>query len=66
MSGSEATLERAIDEEVEAPGYGRGARILSIGIAPSHYEPGARDTGQAPTTGAEAGPRTEEHEVVHA
>ncbi|HEY3018949.1 MAG TPA: hypothetical protein VGJ32_02095, partial [Solirubrobacteraceae bacterium] len=33
MSGSEATLERAIDEEVEAPGYGRGARILSIGIA---------------------------------
>jgi O-antigen/teichoic acid export membrane protein len=33
LSGSEATLERAIDEEVEAPGYGRGARILSIGIA---------------------------------
>ena len=33
MSGSEATLERVIDEEVEAPGYGRGARILSIGIA---------------------------------
>ncbi|HEY3189117.1 MAG TPA: hypothetical protein VGJ70_16650 [Solirubrobacteraceae bacterium] len=33
MSGSEATLERAIDEQVEAPGYGRGARILSIGIA---------------------------------
>ena len=33
MSGSEATLERAIDEQDEAPGYGRGARILSIGIA---------------------------------
>jgi len=33
LSGSEATLERVIDEEVEAPGYGRGARILSIGIA---------------------------------
>jgi O-antigen/teichoic acid export membrane protein len=33
LSGSEATLERVVDEEVEAPGYGRGARILSIGIA---------------------------------
>ena len=39
---------------------------LQLGIAPSHYEPGARDTGQAPTTGAEAAPRTEEHEVVSA
>ena len=33
MSGSEATLDRVLDEEVEAPGYGRGARILAIGIA---------------------------------
>jgi O-antigen/teichoic acid export membrane protein len=33
LSGSEATLERAIDEEAEGGGYGRGARILSVGIA---------------------------------
>src|SRR3954465_14423347 len=33
LSGSEATLDRVLDEEIEAPGYGRGARILSIGIA---------------------------------
>src|SRR3954463_14846860 len=39
---------------------------LQLGIAPSHYEPGARDTGVARTTGAEAGPRTEEHEVITA
>src|SRR3954471_19807178 len=37
---------------------------LQLGIPPSHYEPGARATGQERTTGAEAGPRTEEHEVV--
>ena len=39
---------------------------LQLGIPPSHYEPGAHATGQAATTGAEAGPRTEEHEVVTA
>jgi glycosyltransferase involved in cell wall biosynthesis len=39
---------------------------LQLGVPPSHYEPGARPTGQERTTGAEAGPRTEEHEVVHA
>jgi O-antigen/teichoic acid export membrane protein len=33
LSGSEGTLDRVLDEEVEAPGYGRGARILSLGIA---------------------------------
>jgi O-antigen/teichoic acid export membrane protein len=36
LSGSEATLERVVDElEADEPGggYGRGARILSIGIA---------------------------------
>src|SRR3954451_5093111 len=33
LSGSEATLDRVLDEEVEAPGYGRGAKILSVGIA---------------------------------
>ncbi|HKP20136.1 MAG TPA: glycosyltransferase family 2 protein [Thermoleophilaceae bacterium] len=31
---------------------------LHLGVKPSHYEPGARDTGQAPTTGADAGPAT--------
>ena len=32
-------------------------------IPPSHYEPGAVPTGQAPTTGANAG-KTEEREAV--
>jgi glycosyltransferase involved in cell wall biosynthesis len=27
---------------------------LHLGVAPSHYEPGATDTGQPPTTGAQA------------
>jgi glycosyltransferase involved in cell wall biosynthesis len=39
---------------------------LQLGIPPSHYEPGARETGQPRTTGAEAGPRTEELEVIKA
>src|SRR3954454_14576755 len=39
---------------------------LQLGIPPSHYEPGAGNTGQERTTGAEAGPRTEEHEVIPA
>ena len=30
---------------------------LHLGVEPSHYEPGARSTGQEPTTGAQAGPR---------
>jgi len=37
---------------------------LQLGVPPSHYEPGARDTGQAATTGAHAGPVTEEHMAV--
>jgi glycosyltransferase involved in cell wall biosynthesis len=37
---------------------------LEAGVPPSHYEPGARETGQPPTTGARAGQRTEEHEAV--
>jgi glycosyltransferase involved in cell wall biosynthesis len=40
---------------------------LQLGVAPSHYEPGARDTGQAPTTGAASGEatgKTGEHEAV--
>ncbi len=31
---------------------------LHLGVAPSHYEPGAGETGQAPTTGAAAGRAT--------
>ena len=40
---------------------------LQLGVEPSHYEPGARDTGQEATTGAEAGPATgkpEEREAL--
>ncbi len=40
---------------------------LQLGVPPSHYEPGARDTGQRPTTGAHAGPQhTEDREAVRA
>ena len=40
---------------------------LELGVAPSHYEPGATDAGQKPTTGARAGAatgKTEERDVV--
>jgi glycosyltransferase involved in cell wall biosynthesis len=37
---------------------------LQLDVPPSHYEPGARETGQPPTTGANAGQRTEEREAV--
>jgi len=37
---------------------------LRLGVPPSHYEPGAGDTGQAATTGAHAGPVTDEHVAV--
>ena len=37
---------------------------LQLGVPPSHYEPGAHDTGHAATTGAKAAPATEEHHVV--
>ena len=44
---------------------------LQLGIPPSHYEPGARDTGRPATTGAHAAPTpeeqrqsTQEHEAV--
>jgi len=39
---------------------------LQLGIPPSHYEPGARDTGQPATTGARAAQTTEEREAVRA
>ena len=41
---------------------------LQLGVAPSHYEPGAGPTGHGPTTGADAGAatgKTEERDVVH-
>ncbi|WP_205698651.1 glycosyltransferase family 2 protein [Conexibacter sp. SYSU D00693] len=37
---------------------------LQLDVPPSHYEPGAKPTGQAPTTGAHAGPHTEEREAI--
>ncbi len=40
---------------------------LHLGVAPSHYEPGASPTGQPPTTGAQAGGatgKTEDREAV--
>ncbi|MCW2966796.1 MAG: glycosyltransferase family 2 protein, partial [Solirubrobacteraceae bacterium] len=37
---------------------------LQLGVPPSHYEPGARDTGVAATTGAHSGGVTEEREAV--
>jgi glycosyltransferase involved in cell wall biosynthesis len=40
---------------------------LELGVPPSHYEPGAGQTGQEPTTGARAGRRgqTEDREAVN-
>jgi glycosyltransferase involved in cell wall biosynthesis len=40
---------------------------LHLGVKPSHYEPGATETGQAPTTGAHAGRatgKTEDREAL--
>jgi len=40
---------------------------LHVGVEPSHYEPGARPTGQGATTGAQAGPatgKTEDREAL--
>ena len=39
---------------------------LKLGVEPSHYEPGARPTGQPATTGAQAGQTTEDREAVQA
>jgi hypothetical protein len=39
---------------------------LALDVPPSHYEPGVRETGQAATTGAQAGPHTEDREAVQA
>jgi glycosyltransferase involved in cell wall biosynthesis len=40
---------------------------LHLGVEPSHYEPGASETGQAPTTGAQSGRatgKTEDREAL--
>jgi glycosyltransferase involved in cell wall biosynthesis len=36
---------------------------LHLGVEPSHYEPGAHETGQEPTTGADAGRATGKEKV---
>ena len=38
---------------------------LQLGVEPSHYEPGAEPTGQAPTTGAAAGRATGKTDSAH-
>src|SRR5215211_236637 len=49
--GSTRVLQQRILERVR--------RVeLQLGVEPSHYEPGARPTGQQPTTGADAGGAT--------
>jgi hypothetical protein len=58
LSGQRQMLQR-ISERVR--------RIeLELGVPPSHYEPGAVDSGQEATTGARAGGggRTEEREAL--
>jgi glycosyltransferase involved in cell wall biosynthesis len=37
---------------------------LQLDVPPSHYEPGAHETGQEATTGARAGQKTEEREAL--
>jgi glycosyltransferase involved in cell wall biosynthesis len=59
LAGTRVLQQRALE---------RVRRIeLHLGVEPSHYEPGASDTGQAPTTGAGAGRatgKTEDREAV--
>jgi glycosyltransferase involved in cell wall biosynthesis len=58
LTGQRITLQRIFE---------RIRRVeLELGVPPSHYEPGARETGHEPTTGARSGRRghTEEREAV--
>src|SRR4051812_30726588 len=58
LSGQRITLQRIFE---------RIRRVeLELGVPPSHYEPGAKSTGQPPTTGARSGGhgKTEEREAV--
>jgi len=61
LSGSRVLQQRILE---------RVRRVeLTLGVEPSHYEPGADSAGPARTTGAEAGPATgkaEEREAVEA
>jgi hypothetical protein len=55
LSGHRTMLQRTFE---------RVRRLeLQMKVPPSHYEPGASDTGRPPTTGANAG-KTEEREAV--
>jgi hypothetical protein len=59
LSGQRTMIQRTFE---------RVRRIeLELGVPPSHYEPGAHETGQPPTTGAHAGGhgRTEEREALN-
>ena len=59
LSGQRITLQRIFE---------RVRRVeLELGVPPSHYEPGAHETGQEPTMGASAGRspgQTEEREAL--
>jgi len=59
LAGTRVLQQRALE---------RVRRIeLRLGVEPSHYEPGATDSGQAPTTGAQAGRatgKTEDREAL--
>ena len=58
LSGQRIMLQRMFE---------RVRRVeLELGVPPSHYEPGAQPTGQAPTTGAQSGRhgKTDEREAV--
>ncbi len=58
LSGQRIMLQRIFE---------RVRRIeLELGVPPSHYEPGAPDSGREPTTGARAGGhgKTDEHEAL--
>ena len=59
LAGSRVLQQRALE---------RVRRVeLHLGVEPSHYEPGARDTGQEATTGARAGRatgKTEDREAL--
>jgi hypothetical protein len=57
LSGQRITMQRIFE---------RVRRVeLELNVPPSHYEPGAKPTGQEKTTGARAGqPSTEEREAL--
>jgi glycosyltransferase involved in cell wall biosynthesis len=59
LSGSRVLQQRTLE---------RVRRVeLQLGVEPSHYEPGASETGQQPTTGAQAGGatgKTEDREAL--